>query len=523
MTDCRLSARGQGTAFLATMLAVVVSVTLIGLAPAALAGSQSVRDTQFDRVELGYQVDGQAPLDGPYSSWYPTDIDGDGTWELAILTAGEPRRCGLFDPATSTWVAEPVVIPAAPYRWGLGDWDGDGFLEYVYVLGDSVCHFDSRTSDQQVLWRITGVPWVGVTALWGYPSGAPPQIGILLGLQDDLCSEGWRSYWAWEVHDLFSGYAQVSLPGGEGGRHVPAGCGADHPSLALFKPVIEVCDDGLIHWTRWTQEIDLVDQYWHAFATAGLPSGYEGGSATFLYMRRPLYADCTDRTPTGEPILVYYSVPEYPVPSVDQFLGAIRISDSQPLWMAASPWEAEPTYSGLTLFDWDEDGVGEVILPLSTGAGWELRDLLTGVVLDTVHDMPAVDLRTGPLFELGMRELFYLEDSGLYVWNPDVVVAVEDDESAQRLPTRMILTATPNPFNAAVLLTWSAADSPQALEIYNVLGQRVRDYDLAGGGLSGTLSWDGRDQTGRSLASGVYLARLVGASEATIVKLVLLK
>jgi hypothetical protein len=63
----------------------------------------------------------------------------------------------------------------------------------------------------------------------------------------------------------------------------------------------------------------------------------------------------------------------------------------------------------------------------------------------------------------------------------------------------------------------------RSLEIYTVLGQRVRTYDLVGSQSSGTLSWNGTDQQGRTLASGVYLARLVGDGGAETVKVVLLK
>ena len=68
----------------------------------------------------------------------------------------------------------------------------------------------------------------------------------------------------------------------------------------------------------------------------------------------------------------------------------------------------------------------------------------------------------------------------------------------------------PNPFNSRTVLSWFL-DSPGQvrLEIYNILGQRVRtlvDEVQAPG--RHRVSWDARDQGGAPVAAGVYLSRL---------------
>lgn len=68
----------------------------------------------------------------------------------------------------------------------------------------------------------------------------------------------------------------------------------------------------------------------------------------------------------------------------------------------------------------------------------------------------------------------------------------------------------PNPFNPSTRLSFSLpAAGPVTLEIFDVNGRRVRrllDEEVAAGLLS--VDWDGRDDRGRSLASGLYLSRL---------------
>ena len=76
----------------------------------------------------------------------------------------------------------------------------------------------------------------------------------------------------------------------------------------------------------------------------------------------------------------------------------------------------------------------------------------------------------------------------------------------------------PNPFNQSTLIPFQLAASELAqITIYNLAGQRVRQLldDRLNAGKY-TVSWNGLDDMGRPLASGVYLCRLqVGQQERT--------
>jgi flagellar hook assembly protein FlgD len=68
----------------------------------------------------------------------------------------------------------------------------------------------------------------------------------------------------------------------------------------------------------------------------------------------------------------------------------------------------------------------------------------------------------------------------------------------------------PNPFNPKTTISYQIAEAGQAsLEIYDTMGRRVRSLvdEYVGAG-SHAVDWDGRDDQGRSLVSGVYLYRL---------------
>jgi enediyne biosynthesis protein E4 len=83
----------------------------------------------------------------------------------------------------------------------------------------------------------------------------------------------------------------------------------------------------------------------------------------------------------------------------------------------------------------------------------------------------------------------------------------------------------PNPFNSTVMISFSLpAAAVVRLEVYNVAGQRVRRL-LEGARPVGvhTVRWDGTDDRGRSVASGVYVLRLRSAGEHLLQRVLLLR
>ncbi|MCY3758354.1 MAG: T9SS type A sorting domain-containing protein [Acidobacteria bacterium] len=83
----------------------------------------------------------------------------------------------------------------------------------------------------------------------------------------------------------------------------------------------------------------------------------------------------------------------------------------------------------------------------------------------------------------------------------------------------------PNPFNNETVISWFLLEpGPARLEVFALNGQRVTVL-RQGPQQAGfhRIHWDGRDDMGRSLASGVYLYRLVSAETVLTRKLTLLR
>lgn len=83
----------------------------------------------------------------------------------------------------------------------------------------------------------------------------------------------------------------------------------------------------------------------------------------------------------------------------------------------------------------------------------------------------------------------------------------------------------PNPFNSSTAIDYDMPwEATVFIAVYNVLGQRVRTlaYESKHAG-SHTISWDGRDDSGTSVASGVYLYLVSTVNSYKIRKMILVK
>jgi len=83
----------------------------------------------------------------------------------------------------------------------------------------------------------------------------------------------------------------------------------------------------------------------------------------------------------------------------------------------------------------------------------------------------------------------------------------------------------PNPFNPSTMIRLSLATAgPTRLDVYNMTGQLVRT--LVDGNLSAgyhEVPWDGTDMTGKALASGTYIYRLVSGENVQVRRMTLIR
>lgn len=107
-------------------------------------------------------------------------------------------------------------------------------------------------------------------------------------------------------------------------------------------------------------------------------------------------------------------------------------------------------------------------------------------------------------------------------------VTVSRDGQTEALPKHFQMTAIPNPFNPSTLVEYTIPDAsgsvPVSLRILDLSGRLVRNLVAAQQGPGRYRSaWDGSNDNGERVASGVYLLQLRAGTLTTTQKAVLLK
>jgi hypothetical protein len=110
---------------------------------------------------------------------------------------------------------------------------------------------------------------------------------------------------------------------------------------------------------------------------------------------------------------------------------------------------------------------------------------------------------------------------GLWHFHPPLSVNENSD-----LPQAIkIISNSPNPFNPSTTISFSlSAPGKAELAVYSATGQKVRTL-VSGNKTAGTHSvvWDGRDDSGKPVSSGVYLSRLIAGKQTVTGKMLLLR
>jgi hypothetical protein len=82
----------------------------------------------------------------------------------------------------------------------------------------------------------------------------------------------------------------------------------------------------------------------------------------------------------------------------------------------------------------------------------------------------------------------------------------------------------PNPFNQNTLVEFSRTAGKDAIiDLYDIGGRLVRQWQLSGDNNSGQIIWDGRNSNGEDVVSGVYYFKLSDGEKTQIIKGTLMK
>jgi flagellar hook assembly protein FlgD len=103
----------------------------------------------------------------------------------------------------------------------------------------------------------------------------------------------------------------------------------------------------------------------------------------------------------------------------------------------------------------------------------------------------------------------------------DVLTGIQEINATPK-PERFTLSAYPNPFNSQVKLSLSSSLAKGGqLDIYDVTGRLIRRLPISPN--SSELLWNGQNDNGQTVATGVYFAKVISGENQQSIKLILLK
>jgi hypothetical protein len=154
-----------------------------------------------------------------------------------------------------------------------------------------------------------------------------------------------------------------------------------------------------------------------------------------------------------------------------------------------------------------------------------------GCLDNTTYDLGGIDIAgfwNDGFINVTVRageEKIRLDEAKLLIDYESGHTDVEEDETASHIEGFELSQNYPNPFNPETQVSFSLPEEAKvSLAVYNVSGQKVRtllDSGLPAG--SYTVTWDGKDNQGISVASGVYFCRLQAGEKVSTKKMTLVR
>ncbi len=83
----------------------------------------------------------------------------------------------------------------------------------------------------------------------------------------------------------------------------------------------------------------------------------------------------------------------------------------------------------------------------------------------------------------------------------------------------------PNPFSSSTTISFNVTPTSRfvTLDIYNIKGQKVREFPVLPSGVEGSIIWNSKDENGKPVSPGIYLYKLSGENFQITKKMILLR
>ena len=447
-----------------------------------------------------------------------SDTDRDGNLEFIFTTYGSwPAYIYFYElHLPNVWEVDSVLLPGGDLLWDSGDFDGDGFYDLVLQfhienpsLADGIMIFESPDSfsyPTQEVWRDT----IGQAAV------TPISVA-------DIDQDG---------------LPEVVKVGANGIDFVIYESNGDN----LYEKIYEDTIQGILTPLSTLAFGDFDEDGEMEFVLGNLSDGV--GAAYWLY------ESPTDNTyefihsgsvPTKN-IKDCFSVPDADGDGKLEFV----VKGFTPLDARTHAFIFEATgdntyeiiksfnlaggdyYGGYSdAGDVDGDSVPEIVLESASyvyiiktagNDSFYVWDTLPG------HNSGS-SIAVYDIDENGLAEIIISGNNETRIYEYDAGGMEEARSKIQEIRYR--LQVQPNPFKDKLNIKYQISDKNRVnMKIYNAAGLLVKDFSLYSSGIGGQVSvkvWDGKDNSGQQVPSGVYFVRLETPNKSITKKIIKLK
>ena len=205
------------------------------------------------------------------------------------------------------------------------------------------------------------------------------------------------------------------------------------------------------------------------------------------------------------------------------WLSECRVTDTQS-GFASSCFVLDSTFHAVWADEWPFGcGYAKILYSFSRdwGKTWAEPQLISGNYMSRDRDPFIVGRIMADTVLLHCFWGIYTGDVDLHYASGRYVVTSAAEGYDANLPDKVRLSAHPNPFNSSTVITYSHAKGGE-IKITNSLGQIIRSFEAGASG-EGRIGWDGADQEGHRVSSGVYMIKLQTGNRSRALKLVLVR
>ncbi len=492
--------------------------------------SASIHDLTFRTQDLGY----------PVTYFEPVDIDDDGLWELALQVGVDGDSVGVYSPFEERWIDGPHYLPIERNNWGCGDFDNDGFADYAYLRQDSVLIFNARMAFTSFTFEIAGYPelYPRVMQVWGESEFGEPTVFVsetdtasvafcdsTLDYQPyypDTCVYDLLYTTLWHAYSLTTGQYLGETDGMNQKGRV---CFTKNDPPAAYLCVFE-------HNRRY-EHPRAEDDFGLNVGTCSMhlrgQTGVEFSSDCLLTVEN---VEDTITWPFGWPAITSVELAEGDFAELPKLYwqlqgwidGSYRLGGVTRTKYCAPDWQFTPDspYAGIACIDNPLSPNLVLVMSRADGSGWDIRDRFTGTIIDSLPNLPPADIRTAPILENNFLDLYFFQDSTLYILErPGMPTGILAEEEQTTIPETFTLYQNhPNPFNASTVIEFELPHAGDVhVEIFDILGQKV--VTLVDGTKSAgrhQVIWNPNDAV-----SGIYFYRLTLNGSRSCRKMILLK